>query len=159
MGHPARQAAEKGLSAGEFPEEQAAGAKAHVDSIGLLPGINPRPTARLSFSAACKARLPICEHFAARLKSCPVTKLSSMKSLRQAETFACHESSNAIPLSGGDRSARLSAPLLFLAALGRLGLRGFLKRVLKRNNGRGGLGVEQSKYRQTARIFGMNSAS
>src|ERR1035437_7557672 len=36
--------------------------------------------------------------FAVRLKSCPVTKLGSMESLRQPETFACHESSNAIAL-------------------------------------------------------------
>src|ERR1700722_20378687 len=35
-----------------------------------------------------------CEHFAARLKSCPVTKLASMESLRQPETFARLESSN-----------------------------------------------------------------
>ena len=56
--------------------------------------------------AGAKARLPICEHFAAPfdsaqgrlLKSCPVRKLSSMESLRQPETFACHESSNAIAL-------------------------------------------------------------
>jgi hypothetical protein len=31
--------------------------KAHADSIDLLPGINPRPTARMSFSAACNLRM------------------------------------------------------------------------------------------------------
>jgi hypothetical protein len=39
-----------------------------------------------------------CERFAARLKSCPVTKLALMEFLQQPETFACHESSNAIAL-------------------------------------------------------------
>src|ERR1035441_10145934 len=53
----AKQAAEKGLISGERPEKHTSGAKAHIDSIGLIPGINPRPTARMSFSAACKARL------------------------------------------------------------------------------------------------------
>jgi hypothetical protein len=53
-----KKAAEKGRLAGQFPERHTAGAKAQVHSIGLLPGINPRPTARLSFSAACKAQLP-----------------------------------------------------------------------------------------------------
>jgi hypothetical protein len=47
------EAAEKGCFSGETPEKHASGAKARVDSIGLMPGINPRPTARLSFSAAC----------------------------------------------------------------------------------------------------------
>jgi hypothetical protein len=46
----ALQAAEKGLRSSENPEERPAGAKAHVDSIA----------------------------FAARLKSCPVTKLSKI---------------------------------------------------------------------------------
>ena len=32
------------------------GAKARIDSVVLLPGINPWPTARMSFSAVCKAR-------------------------------------------------------------------------------------------------------
>jgi hypothetical protein len=40
-----------------------------------------------------------CERFAARLKSCPVTKLALMEFLQQPETFACHESSNAIALT------------------------------------------------------------
>ena len=29
------------------------GLKAHIDLIGLMPGINPRRTVRTSFSAAC----------------------------------------------------------------------------------------------------------
>jgi Flp pilus assembly protein TadG len=73
--HPAeaKQVAEKGLRSSENPEEHTPGAEAHADFIGLLPGINPRPTARLSFSAACKAQVD-CDAFAARLKSFPVTK-------------------------------------------------------------------------------------
>ena len=51
---PAVQAAEKGLRSSENPEEHTPGAEAHADSVGLLPGINPRPTARLSFSSACE---------------------------------------------------------------------------------------------------------
>ena len=51
----ALQAAEKGQFSGEQPEKRTSGAKAHVDSIGFLPGINPRPTTRMSFSAACLA--------------------------------------------------------------------------------------------------------
>jgi len=37
-----------------MPEEHTSGAKAHVDLMSLIPGMNPRPTARMSFSAACK---------------------------------------------------------------------------------------------------------
>jgi GNAT superfamily N-acetyltransferase len=36
-------------------EKHASGAEAHADSIGFLPGINPRPTSRLNFSAAGEA--------------------------------------------------------------------------------------------------------
>jgi len=36
-------------------EEHPSGAKAHADSAGPSLGINPRPTGRVSFSAACKA--------------------------------------------------------------------------------------------------------
>jgi ceramide glucosyltransferase len=43
-------ASEKGLLSGEMPEKHTSEAKATVDSIGLMPGINPRPTARLSIS-------------------------------------------------------------------------------------------------------------
>jgi len=46
------------------------GAKALIDLIGFVPGINPRPTAQRSFSATCRARLSF-HHFAVRLKSCP----------------------------------------------------------------------------------------
>ena len=43
------EAAEKlGLSS-ENDEKHASGAKAHVHSLGFKPGINPRPTARMSF--------------------------------------------------------------------------------------------------------------
>jgi tRNA (guanine-N1)-methyltransferase len=55
----AEEAAEKGWFSGKMPEKHTSGAKAPIDSIGFMPGINPRPTARLSFSAACKARTDI----------------------------------------------------------------------------------------------------
>jgi stage II sporulation protein D len=51
------QAAEKGLLFDKMSEEHTSGAKALVDLIGILPGINPRPTARTSFSAACSGAL------------------------------------------------------------------------------------------------------
>jgi tRNA/rRNA methyltransferase len=53
----AKEVAEKGWLSGEMPEKHTSGAKAPIDSIGFVPGIDPRPTARLSFSAACKARV------------------------------------------------------------------------------------------------------
>ena len=51
----AKQAAEKLMFSREMVEKHTAGAKAHVDSTAFVPGINPRPTVRLRFSAACKA--------------------------------------------------------------------------------------------------------
>jgi len=41
---------------GENPEKHTSGAEARVHSIALVPGMNPRPTARMSFSAAFEAR-------------------------------------------------------------------------------------------------------
>ncbi|MGO9317575.1 MAG: class I SAM-dependent rRNA methyltransferase [Terracidiphilus sp.] len=38
-----------------FSEKHTSGAEAPVDTIAIMPGINPRPTARTSFSAACEA--------------------------------------------------------------------------------------------------------
>jgi hypothetical protein len=52
----AKQAAEKGQISGEKLEKHTSGAEAHIGFIGFMPGINPRPTARVSFFAACKAR-------------------------------------------------------------------------------------------------------
>ena len=46
--------------------------------------------------------------FAARLKSCPVTKLTSTESLLKPETLSRHESSNAITLRGSEVFWRLS---------------------------------------------------
>jgi hypothetical protein len=43
------QAAEKGFVSFERLEKHTSGAEAHVDLIGFMPGINPRPTARTSF--------------------------------------------------------------------------------------------------------------
>jgi hypothetical protein len=53
----AEQAAEKGRISGEKLEKHTSGAEAHIDFIGFMPGINPRPTARTSFSAACEAQV------------------------------------------------------------------------------------------------------
>jgi TrmH family RNA methyltransferase len=51
----AKQAAEKGLISGDSPQKHTSVAKATADCIVLIPGMNPRPTARMSFSADCKA--------------------------------------------------------------------------------------------------------
>jgi hypothetical protein len=53
----AKEAAEKGRFANEMPERHTSGAKALAGSIDFMPGINPRPTTRRSFSAAYKARI------------------------------------------------------------------------------------------------------
>ena len=66
----AKQAAEKGHISGENLERHASGAEAHIDFIDFMPGINPRHTARIGFSAACKAQV-YSRPFTARLKSCP----------------------------------------------------------------------------------------
>jgi hypothetical protein len=50
------QAAEKGLFPKEKCEKHASGPEGHIHFMPLIPGINPRPTARRSFSAAFKAR-------------------------------------------------------------------------------------------------------
>jgi hypothetical protein len=57
MGIPseAEQAVGKGMFSNEHCEKHTSGAKALVDSAGLVPGLKSRPTARTSFSAACKA--------------------------------------------------------------------------------------------------------
>jgi hypothetical protein len=38
-----------------LPKKLTSGAKARVDFMLFMPGLKPRPTARTSFSAACKA--------------------------------------------------------------------------------------------------------
>jgi hypothetical protein len=64
--HPggAKQAAEKGLMAGELPKKYAAGAKAHIDFAALAARLKSCPVTKhsqillgVSFSAACKAQL------------------------------------------------------------------------------------------------------
>jgi tRNA (guanine37-N1)-methyltransferase len=45
----------QGSNSSEVSETQTSGAKARVDSMGFIPGINPRPTALTSLSAACEA--------------------------------------------------------------------------------------------------------
>jgi len=59
-----------------MPKKRTAGAEALIDLIGFVPGINPRPTAGTSFSAACEDQ-PTLEAPSARLKSCPDTSCSS----------------------------------------------------------------------------------
>jgi predicted dehydrogenase len=49
-----KQIAEEGDTTDEFPEKHPSGAKAPVDSIGPIPGINPWPTAREGFSGNCE---------------------------------------------------------------------------------------------------------
>jgi hypothetical protein len=68
----AKQAAEKVLFPKEKCEKHASGPEGHIHFMPLIPGINPRPTARRSFSAAFKALVSFVA-FAARLKSCPDT--------------------------------------------------------------------------------------
>ncbi|HEY1803038.1 MAG TPA: hypothetical protein VGG45_01030 [Terracidiphilus sp.] len=74
------QLAEKVCVRGEKPQKHPSGPKGHVDIAAFEPGINPRPTARLSFSAACKGHIHS-GAFAARdpptgkvPRSCPDTK-------------------------------------------------------------------------------------
>jgi hypothetical protein len=52
----AEQAAEKPLIWVKCDEKHPSGAKARIDSVDLMPGMNPWPTARTSFSAACEAQ-------------------------------------------------------------------------------------------------------
>ena len=72
----AKQLAEKGLSSTEHCEGHTSGAKAPVDPADFIPGINPRPTAQSSFSAACKAQ-SVRAPRSARLKSCPFKAAAS----------------------------------------------------------------------------------
>jgi 5-hydroxyisourate hydrolase-like protein (transthyretin family) len=59
------QAAEKHLLSSKKSEKHTSEAKAPIDSIGFIPGINPRPTARMSFSAACSV-MPQAQHIQRR---------------------------------------------------------------------------------------------
>jgi hypothetical protein len=82
----AKEAAEKGLFSGNIGKRHTSAAKAGADSVAFVPGINPWPTARTSFSAACKAQ----HHFVAlpaRLKSCPDTFCSLNGILQEALLF------------------------------------------------------------------------
>ena len=53
----AEQAAERGLISGDSPQNNTSVAKATADSIVFVPGMNPRPTARMSFSSDCEAHV------------------------------------------------------------------------------------------------------
>jgi hypothetical protein len=68
----AKQAAEKGRISGEELEKHTSRAEAHIDFIGFMPGINPRPTARMVFPQHVKPSTLF--GLSARLNSCPVTK-------------------------------------------------------------------------------------
>jgi hypothetical protein len=89
----AKEAAEKREVAGEYREKHTSGAKAHIDSVDHLPGINPWPTARWGFSAGCKAR----GHFAAFAASdpdpgvprCPGRALSKRRLDQRKEYYGC----------------------------------------------------------------------
>jgi len=37
-------------------ENHTSGPEGHIQSVSLMPGLKPRPTARTSFPGACKAR-------------------------------------------------------------------------------------------------------
>jgi len=65
----AKQAAEKRRLSRKIREKHTSGPKGRAHCAGFMSGINPGPTARLSFSAAFKAHLGY-EAFSARLKSC-----------------------------------------------------------------------------------------
>jgi hypothetical protein len=51
----AEEAAEKGRIWDRFGEKHTSVPKGHIDSVALMPGINPRPTSKLSFSAVSEA--------------------------------------------------------------------------------------------------------
>jgi hypothetical protein len=55
----AKQAAEKVGIRAKSAESIPQGLKAHDDYIAFTPGINPRPTLKPSFSAACKAQFSL----------------------------------------------------------------------------------------------------
>jgi hypothetical protein len=61
-----KEAAEKVVIVNQKREKHTSGAEALSDSIGFIPGMNPRPTAPASFSADWKASVYF-ESFAARL--------------------------------------------------------------------------------------------
>ena len=71
----AKQFAEKPKIWAENDKKRTSVAKATAYFAGFIPGMNPRPTARTSFSATCKAH-PILLALSARLKPCPDTKPS-----------------------------------------------------------------------------------
>jgi len=51
----AEQLAEKVRFSIRNPKNIPQGLKPRIDSIGVMPGMNPRPTARMSFSVSCEA--------------------------------------------------------------------------------------------------------
>jgi len=77
----AKQAAEKLDNLAETGEKHTSGPKGRVDCVAFTPGMNPRPTSKQGFSAACKAPfllLALSARFVwvetQTYQSCPVTK-------------------------------------------------------------------------------------
>jgi hypothetical protein len=77
----AKQAAEKGGTISESPEKPSSGAKARVDSAGLMRGLKPPPPSGLSFPQPVKTTIDSIV-FAARLKSCPFKTRFSPQAVR-----------------------------------------------------------------------------
>jgi hypothetical protein len=72
------QVAEEGLLSCESSGGHTPGAEAHDDSAGFLPGINPRPTARLSASAASSAPEIASQADTPALESAPASKRAAL---------------------------------------------------------------------------------
>src|SRR5271157_5840061 len=83
----ALQAAEEGGSTGKLPEKHASGAEARADSAGFMPGMNPRPTTRTSFSAACLAPEGVLRGFLGAMAACSRTKERPGAKARVIETY------------------------------------------------------------------------
>jgi hypothetical protein len=79
----AEQAAEKGGMLGEKSEKHPSGPKGHIDSVGIMRGLNPPPPSGSSFSAACKAHANSAG-FMHGLKPVPSTKLTRVALARMA---------------------------------------------------------------------------
>jgi outer membrane lipoprotein carrier protein len=77
----ALQAAEKGLFWVKSGKKHTSGAKARIDSAAFVPGINPWPTARTSFSAVCATALMLAA----------ATQCSAQQQLPSAKDATAHE--------------------------------------------------------------------
>ena len=100
----AKRAAEKGETAGVFQEMHTSGAKALVDPIAFLPGINPRPTARTSSSETCLT--PAASPSNAPNESSSVEKISHSAQTQLVEIVK--------PIYGGAFLARVEGKAVFV---------------------------------------------